>query len=175
MIRHTFWLFCCKCWPQKNRPAGHPNKKVIAVFQLFFNPLLGYVVVELWDIPCLIDVQIKLSLCTELMNLAWKIFVCKKKRRRRNSNNGFVSWKSLYYSLKLQFTACKRTKITNDGICSHVFFAIVYIVSYCGHLARWFYYRGNIFAHLKITHKIFFFNIASIASYTYFHRKYVFK
>ena len=63
------------------------------MFQLFFTPLATVYLHVVGHIPCLIDVQIKLSLCTELMNRAWKIFVCKKpalEGASENSNNGFV-------------------------------------------------------------------------------------
>ena len=54
VIRHTFWLSSLvKGWPQKNRPAGHPDKKKEVVFQLFFNPFGSRRVVG--RIPCLID------------------------------------------------------------------------------------------------------------------------
>ena len=98
VIRHTFWLSSLvKGWPQKNRPAGQPNKKT--VFQLFFTPLATVYLHVVGHIPCLIDVQIKLSLCTELMNRAWKIFVCKKPALEGASETlimALFSWKSLY-------------------------------------------------------------------------------
>ena len=93
------------------------------------------------------------------MNLAWKIFVCKRRSGEETLIKALFPGNSSSFTLwNCNFaTACKRTKITDD-ICSHVFFfAIVYIVSYCVAICWWdCFITVETFLHIfKLTHKIY--------------------